>query len=87
LTTELRKEGISIKDAAEILKVPCSRFYPCKCRSNRTPKPKQNYVPDKELSATIKMACNRYPLYDYRRICVILRRGFNIKNISQKRVN
>ena len=33
------------------------------------------------------MACNCYPLYDYRRICVILRRGFNIKNISQKRVN
>ncbi|MFY9323253.1 MAG: IS3 family transposase, partial [Syntrophomonadaceae bacterium] len=32
------------------------------------------------------MACNRYPLYGYRRIRVILRREFNI-NVIQKRVN
>jgi len=86
LTAELKKDGISIKDAAAILGVPRSRFYPRNRKSNRTPKPKQNYVSDKELSAAIKMACNRHPLYGYRRIRVILRREFNI-NVSQKRVN
>lgn len=86
MATQLRKDGISIKDAAAILGVPRSRFYPRHRKSNQTPKPKQSYVSDKELSATIKMACNRYPLYGYRRIRVILRREFNI-NVSQKRVN
>ena len=86
MATELKKDGINIKDAAEILGVPRSRFYPRNRKSNKTPKPKQNYVSDKELSAAIKMACNRYPLYGYRRIRVILRREFNI-NVSQKRVN
>ena len=78
MATELKKDGIIIKDAAEILGVPRSRFYPRKHKSNKTPKPKQNYVSDKELSATIKMAYNRYPLYGYRRIRFILRREFNI---------
>ena len=63
MVTELREDGISIKDAAEILGVPRSQFYPRNRKSNRTPKPKQNYVPDKKLSAAIKIACNRYPLY------------------------
>ena len=86
MVTELRKGGISIKYAAEILEVPRSRFYPRNRKSNQTPKPKQNYVSDKELSVAIKMTCNRYPLHGYRRIRVILRREFNI-NVSQKRVN
>lgn len=68
MAAELRKDVISIKDAAEILGVSRSRFYPRYRKSNQTPKPKQSYVSDKELSAAIKMACNRYPLYGYRRI-------------------
>jgi putative transposase len=86
LATELRKDGISIKDAAKILGVPRSRFYFRNRKSNQTPKSKQNYVSDIELAAVIRMVCNRYPLYGYRRIRVILKREFNI-NVSQKRVN
>jgi len=86
LTAELKKDGISIKYAAKVLGVPRSRFYLRNRKSNQASKPKQNYVSEKELSAAIKMACNHYPLYGYRRIRVILRREFKI-NVSQKRVN
>jgi DNA-binding NtrC family response regulator len=44
LTAELKKDGINIKDAAEILGVPRSRFYPRNRKSNKTPKPKQNFI-------------------------------------------
>jgi len=86
LAGELKKQGISIKDAADILGVPRSRFYPRTRKKKETTKHEQNYITDKELSASIKTACNRYPLYGYRRIRIILKREYNI-SVSQKRVH
>ena len=50
LANELKKQGISIKDAADILGVPRSRFYPRTRKKKETTKHEQNYITDKELS-------------------------------------
>lgn len=86
MADEIKKLGISIKDAAEILGVPRSRFYSRNRKDKKVPKATRGYISDKELVDAIKMACNRYPLYGYRRIRAILRREYNI-NTSLKRVN
>jgi len=77
----LKKKGISITDAADVLGVPRSRFYkrsrPSGTKHENSDRPK--YISDQELSAAIRIACKRYPLYGYRRIRAILQREFQIK--------
>ena len=74
MANDLKEQGIPIKEAADILGIPRSRFY-SRARKSKEPRDiRKNNVTEKELRAAIKMACNRYPLYGYRRIRIILRR-------------
>ncbi|NLU50138.1 MAG: transposase [Syntrophomonadaceae bacterium] len=77
----MKKKGISITDAADVLRVLRSRFYKHSrlsgTKHENSDRPK--YISDQELSAAIRIAGKRYPLYGYRRIRAILQREFQIK--------
>lgn len=75
--------GVGIKEAANILEIPRSRFY----KRDRSSNTEGSSNPDtQKVIEAIKSACEQYPLYGYRRIRAILKRKFNI-HISLKRVN